>query len=99
MTASATVAALQPEARLACLQQLATRLASGINNARNVLRSNAEDPDVAHLVSDALDRLGWIADQAAVMAGASGPPVAGDADQWMLEGLLRGATVQSEDAQ
>ena len=98
MTASATLSALQPEARLACLQQLATRLASGINNACTVLRDNAEDPTAAHLVCDALERLGWMADQAAVVAGSALPPVCGDADQWLLAGLLRDAANQSQGA-
>ncbi len=98
MTASATVSALQPGARLACLQQIATRLASGINNALTVLRDNAEYPDAAHLVCDALERLGWMADQAAMVAGSTLPPVCGDADQWLLAGLLHGAVNPSEGA-
>jgi hypothetical protein len=44
--------------------------------------------NVAYLVADALDRIGWIADQATVVAGSTHPKVGGDADGWLLNGML-----------
>jgi hypothetical protein len=76
-------------ARLACLERLCTNLAGGINTARNALREGAEDTNIAFLVADALDRLGWMADQAAVVAGSEIPPVVGDADSWILCGAIQ----------
>lgn len=57
--------------------------------ARVVLHEHADDGNVGHLVANALDRIGWMADQASVVAGASLPSAGGDADGWLLNGLLR----------
>lgn len=68
---------------LSVLASLCTEIASGLNNALSVLRYNAEDPNAAHLACDAMERLGWLADRAAGLAGGV-IPVAGDG--WLLQG-------------
>jgi len=78
-----------PQERLQILQTICNTLASGIFNALEALRNNAEDADMSHLVSDALERLGWMADQASVIAGMERPRVGGDAFGWMLGRGLR----------
>lgn len=70
--------------RFECLQAMCSQIATGTNNARTVLRDNAEDANVSYLVANALDRLGWMADRAAVVAGSDVPMVAGDAEGWIL---------------
>jgi hypothetical protein len=78
----------QAAARFLKLATLCQRIAGDINVARVVLRDGAENADTAYLVADVLDRIGWMADQASVVAGAKYPVVCGDADGWMLDGLL-----------
>jgi len=78
-----------PQQRLQILQTVCNTIASGIFNAHEALRNNAEDADMSHLVSDALERLGWMADQASVIAGMESPRVGGDAFGWMFGTGLR----------
>lgn len=82
--ATNTVSLSHPEDRLECLKDICGRLAQGLANALDTLRNNAEDPAVVHLVADALERLGWMADCATVVAGDSRPMVRGDAAGWMM---------------
>jgi hypothetical protein len=71
--------------RLECLEALCSQLATGILTAKTVLRDNAEDANVAHVVADALDRLGWMADRAARVAMAErNVPIAGDIENWIF---------------
>lgn len=79
----------QESKRLELLGRMCSNMAMTIANAREVLRDNAESADTAYLVADVLDRVGWIADQATVVAGTEKYPMTcGDADGWMLNGLL-----------
>ncbi|HEX7687917.1 MAG TPA: hypothetical protein VF453_09430 [Burkholderiaceae bacterium] len=89
--AAPAVSAGDAQARLAAAQQIFGRLANGILTATSVLRDNSEDANAAHLAADALERLGWMADQGSVLAGEPRPPVNGEADEWMLGGLMRQA--------
>lgn len=72
-------------ARLHCLQAMCTSIAEDILTARNALQGNAEDSDVAYLVADALGRVGWMAEQASVVAGSTRCGIGGDAAGWMLK--------------
>jgi len=83
--ATQTVSAAQAALRLECLQRLCSQIATSINCARRVLRSNSDDAEAAYLVADALDRLGWMADRATAVAGSGGVLVGGDADGWVLD--------------
>lgn len=98
--ATHNVSAHVAELRLDCLEALCSQLASGIYTAKSVLRSNAEDADTAHLVADALDRLGWLADRAAGVASSrSKPPVAGAIENWVLGEHVAGLLKQLEPHQ
>ena len=70
--------------RLACVRSICNELAIGINNARLALRSDGDNANTAHLVADALERLGWMSERASVLAGCDLPRHVGDADDWML---------------
>lgn len=74
--------------RLQALSRICCDIATAINGARGVLRSNAEDPAVSHLVADALDRAGWMADRATVLAGEKSPQIVGAAEDWLLDSAL-----------
>jgi hypothetical protein len=74
--------------RLEVLKALCSKLAMSAASARDVLRGNPECPDTAEVIADALERIGWIADRAAAVAGET-IPVAGDGDGWFLGGMLR----------
>ena len=71
--------------RLSALHDHLAEIAAGIRAAQMALIGSAEIADTAYLVSSTLGRLGWMADQGCVMAGADVPPVVGDATAWMLE--------------
>lgn len=70
--------------RLEALRLLCSEMASGISSIRTILRGNAEDASAAYLAADALDRIGWMADQATVLAGEDAPLHGGDAFGWLL---------------
>lgn len=72
------------EQRVAALQDICNQIAHGIHSARTVLRNNAEDPEVANLVADSLDRLGWMADKATQIAEPRTVLVAGDIQNWVF---------------
>ena|SRR6218665_585024 len=86
--ATKTLTSAAASARLECLVALCNDLAHGISSAQSVLRSNAEDADVAHLVADALARLGVIADRAMAIASSNGANTIKGLDEWIFDETL-----------
>ncbi len=82
----ATQTVSNPELRLATLAKLCSEIASSIESARSVLRDDAENARTAHLVADALDRVGWLAERATRLTGAKACPV-NTLDGWLLNDL------------
>lgn len=77
-----------PEQRLERLKGICTLMAADIGVIRRTLQEGAEEPDTAYLACQALSRLGWIADEASVIAGHKQPMIGGNASQWLADGLL-----------
>lgn len=71
--------------RLSALHDHLAEIATGLRAAQMALIGSSPNDDTAYLVSSTLGRLGWMADQGCVLAGADEPPVVGDATAWILE--------------
>jgi hypothetical protein len=74
--------------RLQALERLCGDISSAIHRARHVLRENAEDPEAAYLVADALDRVGWMADKAVKLTGFATEATVSGAEEWMFGPVL-----------
>lgn len=84
--------------RLRVLQLMCEGMASDILNTHTALCNAPDDEALALLVADALERLGWLADQAAVVAGCPRPPIGGGARFWMLGPAVRDELAKIEEA-
>ncbi len=69
--------------RLEALRDELTEIASGIRSAQWAFLDSSDMANTAYLVACTLGRLGWMTDQACVLAGDEVPPVVGDAEAWM----------------
>jgi len=90
-------------ARLEALRELLVEIASGIRNVQEALVESEDLANTSYLVTHTLGRLGWMADQGCVIAGAESPPVVGDVQAWlMLKGtgldLAASSTQRGSDA-
>lgn len=85
--------------QLQCLQALCMQIAQSVYTARMALDNHAHVPDVAHLVGESLERVGWMVERAARVAGYEGAPIAGDADGWMLRDDVRALLVDLQAAE
>lgn len=74
--------------RLAAINDIAEHVATAINSARTVLRQE-DNSVISHLVADALDRAGWLADMLTAISGDGFTNICGDAEDWMLGPFAR----------